>query len=119
MIYIACENPLDEVWLSQLLSRQKLAAAPGGKPANCPVTVDSFGNVRAPGQLISCGLDRKATVTVSSLLQPGGMAALQREIYTLDGHLLRPRELSLKGLPGNLSKRLTGAGLLLLLGLEG
>ena len=57
-------------------------------------------------------------MTASSLLQRGGMAALQREMRTLDGRLLQPRELSLEGLPGTMTQRITGAGLLLLLGEE-
>lgn len=114
MIFIGWERPADRLWLDTLLRERGVEAAVSRNGA-CPVRVDSRGNVRCPGQLITCGLDSRATVTASSLLQCGGMAALQREMYTLQGRLLRPRELSLEGLPGNLEQRLTGAGLLLLL----
>ena len=117
MIWIACENPSDEGWLRRLLRQRGLDAAVGAG-GGCQVRIDRQGSVCCRGQVITCGLDRRATVTASSLLQRGGMAALQREMRTLDGRLLQPRELSLEGLPGTMTQRITGAGLLLLLGEE-
>ena len=112
MIWIACENTSDEGWLRRLLRQRGLDAAVGAG-GGCQVRIDRQGSVCCRGQVITCGLDRRATVTASSLLQRGGMAALQREMRTLDGRLLQPRELSLEGLPGTMTQRITGAGLLL------
>ena len=106
MIWIACENTSDEGWLRRLLRQRGLDAAVG-MGGGCQVRIDRQGSVCCRGQVITCGLDRRATVTASSLLQRGGMAALQQ-----------PRELSLEGLPGTMTQRITGAGLLLLLGEE-
>ncbi len=104
-------------WRIDLLRQRGLDAAVGAG-GGCQVRIDRQGSVCCRGQVITCGLDRRATVTASSLLQRGGMAALQREMRTLDGRLLQPRELSLEGLPGTMTQRITGAGLLLLLGEE-
>ena len=87
MIWIACENTSDEGWLRRLLRQRGLDAAVGAG-GGCQVRIDRQGSVCCRGQVITCGLDRRATVTASSLLQRGGMAALQREMRTLDGRLL-------------------------------
>ena len=73
---------------------------------------------RGGGQVITCGLDRRCTLTASSLLQEGGMAALQRTMHSLRGEEIQPQEVPLAGLPVPEGRRLTAAAVLLLLGVE-
>ncbi|MBQ7491637.1 MAG: hypothetical protein IJT76_03440 [Clostridia bacterium] len=116
MIVIACEKRGDLPWLRQLIQSKALSARPAERGERWDILVDQNGNVRCAGQVLTCGLDGRSSLSVSSLLQEGGMAALQREMYTMDGALRRPREIPLAGLPGTLEQRMAGAAVLLFLG---
>lgn len=116
MIVIACEKRGDLPWLRRLIRQQELCARPADGGERWDLLIDRRGNVRCAGQMLTCGLDGRSSLSVSSLLQEGGMAALQREMRTLDGDLCRPREIPLKGLPGTLEQRMAGAAVLLFLG---
>lgn len=115
MVIIGCARESDEGWLGQLLRREKLDArlAEGGE--GWDLFVDERGNVRGGGQVITCGLDRRCTLTASSLLQEGGLATLQRAMHTLGGAEIQPREVPLPALPGPVDRRLTAAAVLLFL----
>jgi len=63
---------------------------------------------------ISCGLSDRDTVTFSSSLE-GGMAALQREIVTLSGKVVEPREIPLSHIFGNMDEKLAIATLMLVM----
>lgn len=65
--------------------------------------------------LLTYGMDGKDTITPSSLLRPGGMAALQREVLSCGGSMLLPREIDLTGFSGNLLQKMAQAAVLLLL----
>ncbi|MBQ4578263.1 MAG: hypothetical protein IJA84_04290 [Clostridia bacterium] len=114
MIVIRCLREQDETWVRRLIHQRRLAAEVRREGA-WDVLIDGMGCVRGGGQAITCGMDRRDTLTVSSLLQNGGMATLQRQIHTLDGRPIEPRELSLEGLSGEIGQKLTAAALLLLL----
>ena len=45
-------------------------------------------------EVISCGMSSKNTITLSSITQNHCVLALQREIMTLDGKIIAPREIS-------------------------
>ena len=114
MVIIGCARACDQSWLRELIGRFGLQArlAEGGE--RWDLFVDEQGNVRGGGQVITCGLDRRCTLTASSLLQDGGLATLQRTMFTLWGQEIQPREVPLTGLPRG--RELTAAALLLLLG---
>ena len=114
MVIIGCARASDQGWLAELIGRFGLDArlAEGGE--RWDLFVDEQGDVRGGGQVITCGLDRRCTLTASSLLQEGGLATLQRTMHTLWGQEIQPREVPLIGLPGR--KGLTAAAVLLLLG---
>lgn len=118
MVIIGCAAEGDRSWLGQLLHRCRAEArlAEDGEPWE--IFVDQEGNVRGGGQVITCGLDRRCTLTASSLLQEGGMAALQRTMHSLRGEEIQPQEVPLAGLPVPEGRRLTAAAVLLLLGVE-
>ena len=118
MVIIGCAAEGDRSWLGQMLHRCRAAArlAEDGEPWE--IFVDQEGNVRGGGQVITCGLDRRCTLTASSLLQEGGMAALQRTMHSLRGEEIQPQEVPLAGLPVPEGRRLTAAAVLLLLGAE-
>ncbi|MBR5390262.1 MAG: hypothetical protein IK141_03045 [Clostridia bacterium] len=116
MIVIACEKRGDLPWLRQLIQAESLEARPAAPGERWDLLVDRKGNVRSTGQMLTCGLDGRSSLSVSSLLQEGGMAALQREMYALDGTPQSPREIPLGGLPGTLEQRMAGAAVLLFLG---
>ena len=118
MVIISLALEKDRPWLEKLIHRHRLAAAVAGEGQPWDVFVDSRGNVRGGGQVITCGLEGHCTLTASSLLQEGGMATLQRTMHTLDGRELQPREVPLEGLEGPAARKLTAAALLLLLGRE-
>lgn len=115
MVIIGCARESDEGWLGQFLREKRLDArlAEGGE--GWDLFVDEQGNVRGGGQVITCGLDRRCTLTASSLLQDGGLATLQRTMHTLWGREIQPREVPLGGLPGPVDKKLTAAAILLLI----
>lgn len=114
MVIIGCARACDQGWLRELVERYRLQArlAEGGE--RWDVFVDEQGNVHGGGQVITCGLDRRCTLTASSLLQDGGLATLQRTMFTLWGQEIQPREVLLAGLPRG--RELTAAALLLLMG---
>jgi len=114
MVIIGCARACDQGWLGELIDRFGLQARLAECGERWDLYVDEQGNVRGGGQVITCGLDRRCTLTASSLLQEGGLATLQRTMYTLWGEEIQPREVPLTGLPG--SKGLTAAAVLLLLG---
>ena len=118
MVIIGCAKACDRNWLGQLLRRCRADAkiAEDGEPWQ--VFIDLEGNVRGGGQVITCGLDRRCTLTASSLLQEGGLATLQRTMRDLHGREIQPREVSLAGLPAPEERRLAAAAVMLLLGLE-
>ena len=109
MIRIACEDRRDRAWLERFVRGRALPARLGREDEGWELLLCRDGSIRGLGQLVTCGSDPRCTLTVSSLLQEGGMAALQREICL-------PRELSLAGLPGPLRQRLAEGAILLLLG---
>ena len=114
MVIVGCARAWDQGWRRALMGRFGLQArlAEGGE--RWDVFVDEQGNVRGGGQVITCGLDRRCTLTASSLLQEGGLATLQRTMFTLWGQEIQPREVLLAGLPRG--RELTAAALLLLMG---
>ena len=115
MIVIRCMRVQDERWVKRLIHHFRLEAKIcREKPWD--VLVEDTGCIRGGGQVITSGLDRRETVTVSSLLQEGGLAALQRTVRTLQGAVIEPRELSLEGLEGTVEEKLAAAALLVLLG---
>ncbi len=65
--------------------------------------------------VITCGFDRKSTVTPSSLLQEGAMATLQRELETLSGEVRLPGEFDLSTVPGQLEHKMIMAAALIFL----
>ena len=65
--------------------------------------------------LLTYGMGGKDTITPSSLLRPGGMAALQREVLSCIGNVLLPREIDLTGFSGDLLQKMAQASVLLLL----
>jgi len=115
MVKIRCARAQDEGWVKRLLHRFRLAAEVC-REEDWDVLVEDTGCIRGGGQVITCGLDRRETVTVSSLLQEGGLATLQRAVHTLQGTEIEPRELSLEGLEGTVEEKLAAAALLVLLG---
>ena len=115
MVKIRCARAQDEGWVRRLIHRFRLTADLC-REAPWDVLVEDTGCIRGGGQVITCGLDRRETVTVSSLLQEGGLAALQRTVRTLKGAVIEPRELSLEGLEGTVEEKLAAAALLVLLG---
>ena len=114
MVIIGCQRHCDRGWLGELILRHRLPARLAEGEERCEILVDRQGNVHGGGQVITCGLDRRCTLTASSLLQEGGLAALQRTMHTLWGQEIQPREVPLTGLPRG--KSLTAAAVLLLLG---
>ena len=108
MVIIGCARACDQGWLRDLTDRFGLQArlAEGGE--RWDLFVDEQGNVRGGGQVITCGLDRRCTLTASSLLQDGGLATLQRTMFTLWGQEIQP--MSFNG-----SRMLLAAAALLLL----
>lgn len=116
MIRIACEDRRDRAWLERFVRGRALPARLGREGEGWELLLCRDGSIRGLGQLVTCGSDPRCTLTVSSLLQEGGMAALQREIRTAAGEICLPRELSLAGLPGPLRQRLAEGAILLLLG---
>ena len=115
MVIIGCARESDEAWLRQLFHRLRLDARLAEEGEGWDLFVDSRGNVRGGGQVITCGLDRRCTLTASSLLQDGGLATLQRTMRTLSGREIHPREIPLDGLHGSVDKKLTAAAILLLI----
>ena len=115
MVVIGCARERDEIWLRQLICQRRLAARLAEAGERWDLFLDEQGGVRGGGQVITCGLDRRDTLTVSSLLQEGGMAALQREMCTLSGQMIQPREVPLEGLRGPIDQKLTAAAVLLML----
>jgi len=65
--------------------------------------------------LLTYGMDGKDTITPSSLLRPGGMAALQREVLSCGGKILLPCEIDLTVFSGDLLQKMAQAAVLLLL----
>jgi hypothetical protein len=118
MVIIGCASDRDRGWLGQLLHRYRMEARTAEDGEMWQVFVDPEGNVRGGGQVITCGLDRRCTLTASSLLQEGGLATLQRTMYDLQGREIQPREVSLAGLPVPEERKLSAAAVLLLLGME-
>ena len=118
MVIISCARARDEGWLRRLIRERELDARLAAEGEAWDLFVDQQGGVRGGGQAITCGLDRRDTLTASSLLQEGGMAALQREMHTLSGRTVQPREVPLAGLHGSIPQRLTAAAVLLLLECE-
>lgn len=114
MIIVGCARGGDQSWLGELLARFCPEARLAERGERWDLFVDEQGHVHGRGQVITCGLDRRCTLTASSLLQDGGLATLQRTMYTLWGQEIPPREVSLVGLPKH--KSLTAGGVLLLLG---
>ena len=64
---------------------------------------------------VSCGRTDRDTVTLSSSLSNGGMAALRREIVSRSGRVIGPREIELKGIGGSEDDKLSIVSLLLLI----
>ena len=64
---------------------------------------------------VSCGRTDRDTVTLSSSLSNGGMAALRREIVSKSGNVVYPREIELKDIGGSEDDKLAIASLLLLI----
>lgn len=118
MVIIGCARACDQGWLKQLIRRMRLEARLAESGESWDLFVDGQGNVRGGGQVITCGLDRRCTLTASSLLQEGGLATLQRGMRTLFGGEIQPREVSLENLPGPMDRKLTAAAILLLLDAE-
>ncbi len=116
MIRIAWEDSRDRAWLERFVREQALPARLSRVGEGWELFLCRDGSIRGLGQLVTCGSDPRCTLTVSSFLQEGGMAALQREIRTAAGEPCLPRELPLAGLPGPLRQRLAEGALLLLLG---
>lgn len=114
MVIIGCARACDQGWLRKLIERFGLQARLAESGERWDLFVDEQGNVRGRGQVITCGLDRRCTLTASSLLQEGGLATLQRAMFTLWGQEIQPREVPLVGLPEG--KSLTAAAVLLLMG---
>lgn len=56
--------------------------------------------------VVTVGLMPRDTLTHSSTLQPGGMASLQREMISLTGEVIRPQEVELQGLEGDITEKL-------------
>ena len=115
MVKIRCARAQDEGWVRRLIHGFRLTADLC-REAPWDVLVEDTGCIRGGGQVITCGLNRRETVTVSSLLQKGGLAALQRTVRTLQGVEIEPRELSLEGLEGTVEEKLAAVALLVLLG---
>lgn len=116
MVIIGFAKGNDEGWLGQLIHENRLEARLAEAGESWDLFVDEQGNVRGGGQVITCGLDRRCTLTASSLLQEGGLATLQRGLRTLGGEEVQPREVPLSGLPGPVDRKLTAAAILLLVG---
>lgn len=114
MVIIGCARAEDHGWLGELVERHGLQARLAEDGERWDVFVDGQGSVHGGGQVITCGLDRRCTLTASSLLQEGGLATLQRTMHTLWGGEIAPREVPLAGLPEG--SGLTAAAVLLLLG---
>ena len=85
MIRIACEDRRDRAWLERFVRGRALPARLGREDEGWELLLCRDGSIRGLGQLVTCGSDPRCTLTVSSLLQEGGMAALQREIRTGGG----------------------------------
>jgi len=66
------------------------------------------------GSVITVGLTGKDTLTHSSTLQRGGVASLQREVISLGGEIIRPQEVLLDGIEGDLTEKLAIKAALLL-----
>ena len=68
MVIIGCARACDQGWLRELVERYRLQArlAEGGE--RWDVFVDEQGNVHGGGQVITCGLDRRCTLTARRIL---------------------------------------------------
>ncbi len=64
---------------------------------------------------VSCGRTDRDTVTLSSSLSNGGMAALRREIVSKSGRVIEPCEIELKDISGSEDDKLAILSLLLLI----
>ena len=102
-------------------SMAELSALPTGTAARILATDDACAAESAAHcaaeAVVTCGLDARCTLTPSSLLPGGEMAALQREMTTLSGAQRLPQELSLPP-AGSAAHRLLLAAALLALGEE-
>lgn len=91
----------------------------GDRPCRClllPGAVGALTGTASAGWVVSYGLDRRDTLTLSSIGQGRLWAALQREIVTLDGTTVERQELPLPcrtGLPPLLALACVGGQLLL------
>ena len=66
-----------------------------------------------PQMTITCGLNARDTITPSSTLSGGGMAALQREIVALNGSVLQPMEIDLGRIKGGLVEKMAIAAVMM------
>lgn len=64
--------------------------------------------------VISVGADMRNTVTPSSVMD-GGMAALQREITSLGGQRVEPREIDLSAISGSIDEKMAVAAAMLII----
>lgn len=64
---------------------------------------------------VSCGISETNTITLSSTGVENEMASLQRDILSLKGNLLEPREINLGNIKGSTEEKLLIAALKLVL----
>ena len=105
--------PADEPDVLVCLSAPRRGASARVIIAEGDAACGTLSSCRA-GQIVTCGLSSRDTVTPSSTLR-GGLAALQRELTTLSGGVAEPRELDLSALNGAIEQKMMLAAALLLL----